>query len=675
MQNLTYRIASFAFILLLGSAPVSAQTFNPMPMPAELTPGTGRLTIDRNFSVALEGYREPRLERAAVRFARHLAIQTGLPLSDTIDSGAAQATLVVHCDHAGETVQSIREDESYQLEITPAHARLTARTPVGALRGMETFLQLVTIAPTGFGAPAMSIEDRPRFAWRGFMIDVVRHWMPTDVLLRNIDGMAAVKLNVLHLHLSDDQGFRIESKRYPRLQERASGGLYYTQVQIKELIEYARDRGIRVVPEFDMPGHTTSWLVAYPEYGSAPGPYTLEHRLAVIANPALDPTREEVYSFLDGLIGEMAGLFPDAYFHTGGDEVNGIDWDANPRITAFKKAHGMKDNRESQAYFTRRLQALVAKHGKRMIGWDEILDPNLPKDILVQSWNGQKTLADAARMGFQTILSTGYYLDMLPPATEIYTTDPMKGETASLTPEQQSRILGGEACLWTEWITPQIVDSRIWPRLAVVAERLWSPENVNDVDAMYKRLEIISGDLEWLGLEHRSSYPLMLRRLTGMGPIDSLKVLADVLEPLKNYGRTPFHYTVDTPLNRLVDSVQPESATARAFAGWVDHLQANKDAVRKQLTVWRDNHATLLPLLQESELLQEDIPLSEDLAALGRAGLEALDNLDSGKPAPPDWVNEQLASMVRAAQPRAEMNLMVAPPVRKLVEMAGKGTF
>ncbi len=264
---------------------------------------------------------------------------------------------------------------------------------------------------------------------------------------------------------------------------------------------------------------------------------------------------------------------------------------------------------------------------------------------------------------------------MLQPATEQYTTDPMKGETASLPPEQQSRILGGEACLWTEWITPQIVDSRIWPLLAVVAERLWSPENVNDVDAMYKRLEVVSGDLEWLGLQHRSSYPLMLRRLTGMGPIDSLKVLADVVEPLRNYARIPLRYTVDTPLNRLVDSVQPESATARAFAGWVDHLQANKDAVRKQLTVWRDNHAILLPVLQKSELLHEDIPLSEDLAALGRAGLEALGYLDSGKPAPPDWANEQLALMDRAAQPRAEMNLMVAPPVRKLVEMAGKGTF
>ena len=160
-----------------------------------------------------------------------------------------------------------------------------------------------------------------------------------------------------------------------------------------------------------------------------------------------------------------------------------------------------------------------------------------------------------------------------------------------------------------------------------------------------------------------------------MGPIDSLKVLADVLEPLKNYGRSPRHYTVDTPLNRLVDSVQPESDTARTFAGWVDHLEANKQGVRKLLTVWRDNHAALLPLLQESELLHEDIPLSEDLAALGRAGLEALDYLDSGKPAPPDWVNQQRALMDRAAKPRAEMNMMVAAPIRKMVEMARKGTF
>lgn len=670
--NLT-RIASFALMVLLGAQLALAQINDLMPLPAELTPGTGRLTIDAGFRVAIEGYQEPRLERAAARLAHRLAKQTGIPMSDVVEKDAAKATLVIHCQHAGEEVQSIREDESYQLEVTAQQARLVAPTPVGILRGMETFLQLVAIDDQGFGVAAVRVVDRPRFPWRGFMIDVVRHWMPEEVLKRTIDGMAAVKLNVLHLHLTDDQGFRIESKKYPRLQEMGSDGHYYTQEQIRGIVAYARDRGIRVVPEIEMPGHGTSWFVGYPEYASAPGPYAVETRLAEICEAALDPTREEVYTFLDGLIGEMASLFPDAYFHTGGDEVNGDQWNANPRIVAFRREHGMKDNHDLQAYFTRRVQAIVAKHGKKMIGWDEILHPDLPHDILVQSWNGQKTLADAARMGFGGILSTGYYLDMLNPAWEEYSTDPMEGETAGLTPEQQARILGGEACLWTEWITPATVDSRIWPRLAVIAERLWSPEQAKDVDSMYRRLEIESGRLEWLGLQHRSSYPLMLERLTGMQPVDSLKTLADILEPLKHYGRIGGHYTTHTPLNRLVDAVQPESGTARTFAGRVNQLGENKDAVRKQLTAWRDNRAAVLPLLQRTALLREDIPVADDVAAVAQAGLEALDYLDSGKPAPASWVNEQLVVLDRADRPHAEMVIMIVAPIRKLVEGAGKG--
>jgi hexosaminidase len=219
-------------------------------------------------------------------------------------------------------------------------------------------------------------------------IDVSRHFIPFEVLQRNVDAMAAVKLNVLHLHLSDDQGFRVESKKFPKLQEMGSDGLYYTQNQIRELIAYARDRGIRVIPEFDMPGHSTSWFVGYPELASTPGPYQTERKWGIF-DPAMDPTREETYVFLDKLIGEMAALFPERYLHIGGDEVNGKQWNANSRIQKYMRAHSMTTVQELQQYFTARVERIVSKHQKFMAGWDEVLSPAMPKDIVIQTWHGQ----------------------------------------------------------------------------------------------------------------------------------------------------------------------------------------------------------------------------------------------------------------------------------------------
>jgi hexosaminidase len=661
-------------IMLYGAHPAQAQTYNLMPQPAELQPGSGRLVIYGSFRVALEGYQEPRLEAAAARLIRRLSLETGIPLPGERESEPGKATLVLHCDHAGEAVQSVREDESYQLDVTPRQARLTSPTPVGVLRGMETFLQLVEPDAQGASVPAVHIVDRPRFAWRGLMIDVSRHWMPAEVLQRNMDGMAAVKLNVLHLHLTDDQGFRIESKAHPKLHELGSDGHYYTQAEITGLVAYARGRGIRIVPEIEMPGHSSSWYVGYPELASGPGPYQIERKLGIL-DATLDPTREETYLFLDSLIGEIALLFPDEYLHVGGDEVNGKQWNTNPRIVAFKKAHGMKDNADLQLYFNHRLLPIVQKYGKKMVGWDEVFHPDLPQDIVVHSWRGAESLAQAARLGYMSILSNGYYLDFTLPAADYYRVDPLAGAAASLTPEQASRILGGEACMWSELVTPENIDSRIWPATAAIAERFWSREDVKDVDSMYRRLAAVSRELDGVGVTDHSSSLLMLTRLAGGQSPEALEALADVLEPIKRYGReNAREYTSLTPLNRLVDAVPPESEKARIFAGRVDHLSANKDAVRKQLTTWRDCREELLTLLQPSAILAEDLPLAEDLSAVARAGIEALDYLDSGKPAPPAWVEEQSVLLRLAAKPHAEMLLMIVEPVRKLVEAAQKGT-
>jgi len=649
-------------------------------MPASVQPGTGQLAITQAFSVAVTGFHDASLDREVQRFQTQLSRQTGIPFRPK--SGAAP-TFEINAARGRETVQKLGEDESYELVVTDSGAKLTAPTSLGILRGLQTFLQLVEITPAGFAAPAVTIKDQPRFPWRGTLIDVSRHFIPLDVLKRNVDGMAAVKMNVLHWHLSDDQGFRVESKKFPKLQEMGSDGQYYKQDEIREFIAYAHDRGIRVVPEFDIPGHSRSWFLGYPDLSSGTGPYTLEGGAAI--DPIMDPTRETTYKFLEKFIAEMAQLFPDAYFHIGGDEVDGKQWDANPKIQEFIHAHGMKNNQDLQAYFNQRLQKILAKNHKTMVGWDEILHPDLPKTIVVQSWRGQQSLATAAKQGYSGLLSSGYYLDLMWPAARHYAVDPMTmpDAAATLTPEEKSRILGGESCQWAEWVTPENVDSHIWPRNAVIAERLWSPQSVTDASSMYARLNAVSLDLEWLGLTHRSARMHMLHRMAGPADISALRVFADVVEPVKDYNRwddskgpIDFH----APLNRMIDAAYPESDVGRQFAGLVQTFiqsggkdQATEAQIRAWLASWRDNDGKLHPLLDQSFLLQEDIPLSQNLSALGAAGLQALDYLDKSQAAPDSWKTQQLALLDQAKKPQAGMLLMVAAPIEQLIE-ASAGT-
>ena len=382
-----------------------------MPLPAQVKPGVGEFPINNGFGIALEGYQEPRLERAKQRFLNILSRQTGIPLWR--EAVLNKPLFFIKTTGPSAPVQQVDEDESYHLQITANAVHLEAANPLGVLHGLQTFLQLVRITPRGFMVPAMTIDDQPRFPWRGLMLDVGRHFMPLDVVYRTLDGMEAVKLNVFHWHLSEDQGFRVESKKFPLLQEKGSDGLFYTQEEIRSVIEYARDRGIRVVPEFDMPAHATAWFVGYPELASGPGPYQIARTWGVL-NPAMDPTRDSTYKFLDTYIGEMASLFPDSYFHVGGDECNGKEWDANPRIQQFMKAHGIKDNAALQAYFSAKVQKIVAEHKKIMVGWDEVLQPGTPKDVVIQSWRGPQFVGEAVRRGNRALLSAGYYIDLRP---------------------------------------------------------------------------------------------------------------------------------------------------------------------------------------------------------------------------------------------------------------------
>jgi len=650
----------------------SARENHLMPQPASVEWQVGRLPIDGSFRVAISGYDEPRLRTAAARLTDQLSVRTGIPMDDSVSTNP-NATLVLQCGQAGEQVQSLRADESYDLQATTKGATIRAATPIGILRGLATFMQLVDLDAQGFSVPAVSIHDRPRFPWRGLMIDVSRRWIPADIIKRNLDGMAAVKLNVFHWHLTDDQGFRIESRKFPRLQQMGSEGKYYTQVEVRDVVAYARERGIRVVPEFDMPGHSGSWFLGYPKLASTSGPFSMERKLGV-RDAAMNPTREETYDFIDGFIAEMAGLFPDEYLHIGGDEVNGKQWGANPQIQAFMRAHGMKDHHDLQVYFNQRLLKILQKHGKKMIGWDEVLHPQLPKDIVVQSWRGQSSLAEAAKQGYMGILSSGYYLDLMEHASASYGVDPLSAETANLNTEQQKKILGGEACVWTENIDMQNLDSATWPRTAAIAERLWSPAKVVNVDSMYRRLLYVSSQLEWLGLTHRVSSRMMLERLAGEANAAPLMALDEVLEPLNcDIRRQVHHYTFLTPLNRLVDATPPESDAARRFTALTAHWQTNQAALRQQLALWRDNRAQVLPLLQASALLQEAVPLADHVAALASAGLEALDYLDRGQQPSRDWLDRQHALLQEAMQPQAELLIAIAPAVGRLVDATAAG--
>jgi len=313
-----------------------------------------------------------------------------------------------------------------------------------------------------------------------------------------------------------------------------------------------------------------------------------------------------------------------------------------------------------------------------MVGWDEILHPDLPKTIVIHSWRGQESLATAAKQGYSGLLSFGYYIDLMWPAARHYAVDPMSGAAATLSPEEKSRILGGEACMWTEWVTPEILDSRVWPRTAAIAERLWSPQEVTDVGSMYARLAELNWRLDWLGLKHRTGRFQMLHRMSGTEDISALRTLSDVVEPVKDYTRFanvkgPWDFRA--PLNHLIDAVSPESDAARHFRDQVQaYIQSGyKDQtaeaqIRTLLTTWRDNDMNLYPLLQRSFLLLEVTPLSQDLSALGAAGLQALDYLDKSESSSESWRTQQLTLIERSKTPKANLLLMVVAPVQQLIE-------
>ncbi len=644
-----------------------------MPQPSHLSTQEGRLILSPSLAVVTDHYRDARLDAAISRSLDRIETQTGISIPTSQSAAGVLEPLTVSVDGPGQTIQSLDEDESYSLDVTSSGVRLHAATVVGAMHGLETLQQLIQADATSYFLPVVSIQDAPRFRWRGLMIDCGRHFMPVEVLKRTLDGMAAVKLNVFHWHLSEDQGFRMESRVFPKLTELGSDGLFYTQEQAREIVAYARDRGIRVVPEFDIPGHTSAWFVGYPDLASAPGPFHIEREFGVF-DPVMAPTRESTYKFLDTFIGEMAAIFPDHFMHIGGDENNGVEWKANPRIQAFMREHNLHDTAALQNYFNQRLLKILEKHGKHMIGWDEILTPDLPKDVVVQSWRGFDSLAAGAKNGYSSILSAGYYLNLMSTAAAHYLVDPLP-KASGLSPEEQARILGGEACMWDEQTTSRDIDSRIWPRAAAIAERLWSPRDIDNVDDMYRRLAVESLRLEALGLTHISQEGVSLRQLAGTREIDPLATLASVLEPVTFHDRAHLqHPNQLTPLNQLIDALPPDPPSRHNFELLVNaYLEDPETRSQRQAELianfkaWIAAEPGILRLMAGSPMLARAEPRVQQLIVLGTIGLEAVSHLSSGLPAAAGWKAQQLALLDEAEKPQALVRFTVINPLRDLV--------
>ena len=599
-------------VLLLSGATLKAQQLLPQPQQVNLTNGIFKINPQTKFRLKNNA---PKLKAYTERFIQRLQFKSETFFTtSTLQDTANQHEILITAETIVDTL-NINTNESYELVITENQIQLKAQTNIGAYRGLETLLQMVSFTTkNGAYFKTGTIKDEPRFKWRGLLIDVCRHWIPASVIKRNIDAMAAVKLNVLHLHLTEDQGFRIESKKFPKLHQQGSNGKYFTQHEIKNIVEYANARGIRVVPELDIPGHVTSWLVGHPELAAVNKNYKTETGFGVF-NPSLNPAEESTYNFLDTLLTEISNLFPDEYFHIGGDENNGKHWDTNKKIQRFKLKNELNSNEELQAYFNGRVLNILQRNQKKMIGWDEILTPQLPKSIAIQSWRGKQSMITAAQQGYPSILSNGFYLDKVYPLEQYYANNPLP-DNIPLSEKEKTLILGGEATMWSELVDESNIESRIWPSCLAIAERLWSSEEDCNVKELYKKVPKISAGLQEFGLQHLNFQKAKLALISKNTNINPALPFIQALEPVKGYKRhqllkgTP-KYNTQAPFNRLADALYTESFTARSFNQLMlkncsaEGLCKKQKEIKQHLASWLKASENFQKITATSKTLQE----------------------------------------------------------------------
>ncbi|WP_313697713.1 family 20 glycosylhydrolase [Pantoea sp.] len=781
---------SLLLLSVLGPlAQASPLPLMPWPQQVEQPASGGALTLTPPLTLQISG---DHLAGAEARWLERISNQTGWPLLPATQPVVAPTIRIVIAE-AVDPLPLPDSDERYQLQVNGDGVLLTAHSRFGAMRGMETLLQLIQNGEQGTTIPYVTIHDHPRFPWRGVLIDTARHFMPVETLKRQIDGIAAARMNVFHWHLTDDQGWRFASSHYPQLQQKASDGNYYSQQQMREIVKYATDRGVRVVPELDIPGHASALAVAMPELISAPGPWQIERGWGVF-KPLLDPSNEQVYQVIDTLVGEMAAIFPDPWLHIGGDEVDPTQWNDSPTIQQFMREHGLKDAHALQAYFNQRVEKILEAHQRQMMGWDEIAHPTLPRSILIQSWQGQDALSALAKENMRGILSTGFYLDQPQPASYHYRNEvtprglngqdrlgpgdqaqswsftmprlkgsPVKGSFTLIqgepgwrgfidfdgkarrmvsqinwlstqqvqfsvdswmgpfqpvvtlqqqslkgyvlvgnvryptsgqrlmqppvgiapvlpTPEQvQQNLLGGEAALWAENINSQIIDTKLWPRVFVVAERLWSAENATNMESMYSRLSAMDrwSTVSVGTLQHAQTEQQMMRLASGHD-IAPLRVLAEVLEPAQYYTRQHLkfqagHYNYNEPLNRLADVLPAESEAVRLLEQQVAVLIADRNnaaaasAVRAPLQRWQANTTAVMPVINGSAMLKPLAHSVQQIEVLSAMGIALVNAYVRNQAFGASEVAEMHATLDAAAEVQDETVIALVRPLEALL--------
>ena len=545
-------------------APQVVERYPIMPAPRRLQARPGEFRLDRETRIMLSDPASTELRTLSELLAAPLRAASGLPLPVAPEPASDRATNALSIRLTPDSAS--QEPESYRLVVTQRGAILSAPTPAGLVHGLQTLRQLLpaelergvrsvngwgrgvaqmtdsAAPPARWVIPAVEIDDAPRFRYRGILLDVARWFYPPEFIEKLIDLLALYKLNTLHLHLTDDQGWRLEIKRYPRLtqvgawrKETIVGqhfdpyvgdgtphGGFYTQEQMRELVAYAAVRHVTIIPEIEMPGHARAALAAYPELSCTGGPFEVSTRWGV--HEDIFCPGEQTFAFLEDVLSEVMQLFPSEYIHIGGDEVPKLEWKDSPVAQAVIRREGLGNEEGLQGYFVRRIEGFLRAHGRRLIGWDETLEGGLAPEATVMSWRGVEGGIDAARQGHDVIMTPAnrtyfdYYqgdpaaeplaIGGFLPLDSVYAFEPVPGELA---PEQAAHVLGAQGNLWTEYIpTPARAEYMMLPRMLALAEVLWSTKETRNWNRFVGRLPAQFARLDVLGAEYRVPEPVGL---------------------------------------------------------------------------------------------------------------------------------------------------------------------
>lgn len=514
-----------------------------IPKPQHMEAGQGSYQLDANTGIDAPGDARA---REIVSFLRDaVRDQTGIRLSESVHAHGIALAID----------PSVKGDEAYRLSVTPRGVIIQASTDRGLFWGVQTLRQLLPLEHGSPAAiPAVQIEDAPAFAYRGFMLDVGRHFYPVAFIKKQLDLLSYYKINTFHWHLTEDQGWRLQIKKYPKLtdvgawrieEDGTRYGGFYTQAQIRDVVKYAGQRNIMVVPEIEMPGHSLAALASYPELSCTKQPLTVATTWGVFKD--IDCVGDKnTFTFLQNVLDEVIHLFPSPYLHIGGDETPKDRWKDCASCQALMKEQGLQDEEGLQSYFIRRIQAYLASKGKTLVGWDEILEGGADKNAIVEIWRGDDEAHKALANGNRIIVAGPFYLDApLDKLTvkNVYNTDITGGNTDAFLQNHRAQILGAEAPLWSERANPLNAEWKIYPRILALAENVWTG-GAHDESAYADFQHRLQAQYGWLDAQHVAYGP-------EDRPVVSYTMTLDAqhndwqLKAVRGFADLQSHYTLD----------------------------------------------------------------------------------------------------------------------------------